>query len=174
MDKLRDIHLPAEVSWWPLALGWWLVLALLLLGVVLAVAWRRGWMPGRGYRHRRALQRNIVQACDAIAHRFDADHDAAAACSALSDLMRRVALHCFPAQQVAGLQGQAWLAFLDCQGVVGAKFANSAVGDLLVQGAYQPQVEGDVAQLIAQCRAWMDAVATGKRVSLCSSGQGAE
>ncbi|GLO63969.1 hypothetical protein MACH09_44770 [Vibrio sp. MACH09] len=33
LDKLRDIHLPDPISWWPLALGWWA-----LLGVVLCFA----------------------------------------------------------------------------------------------------------------------------------------
>ena len=27
LAQLRDIHLPAEVSWWPLAWGWWLLIA---------------------------------------------------------------------------------------------------------------------------------------------------
>ena len=31
LSQLRDIHLPQDVSFIPLALGWWLVLALLIL-----------------------------------------------------------------------------------------------------------------------------------------------
>ena len=36
--QLRDIHLPAEPSWWPPAPGWWL-LAILLMA---RVWWARG------------------------------------------------------------------------------------------------------------------------------------
>ena len=25
---LRDLHLPAEVGWWPLAPGWWVLIAI--------------------------------------------------------------------------------------------------------------------------------------------------
>ena len=28
---LRDIHLPGEISWWPLAIGWWLLPLLIIL-----------------------------------------------------------------------------------------------------------------------------------------------
>ncbi len=36
LAQLRDIHLPAEISWWPLAPGWWLLI------IVLAVT--AGWI----------------------------------------------------------------------------------------------------------------------------------
>lgn len=40
---LRDIHLPPDPSWWPLAPGWWAIAALVVLGfcVVAWVSWRR-------------------------------------------------------------------------------------------------------------------------------------
>ena len=36
---LRDLHLPDAIGWWPLAPGWWVVIALVaaLLGYIL---WR--------------------------------------------------------------------------------------------------------------------------------------
>ena len=35
--ELRDIHLPTEISWWPLAPGWWIVIGLILLGIVISI-----------------------------------------------------------------------------------------------------------------------------------------
>ena len=32
---LRDIHLPGPIGWWPPAVGWWLVAALVLAGCAL-------------------------------------------------------------------------------------------------------------------------------------------
>lgn len=47
-EQLRDVHLPAEVSWWPLAIGWWLVLAIVvLLAVVLSVLMFKKWRANR-------------------------------------------------------------------------------------------------------------------------------
>ena len=30
---LRDLHLPDAIGWWPLAPGWWVLIALSLLGL---------------------------------------------------------------------------------------------------------------------------------------------
>ena len=35
LEKLRDIRLPVEPDWWPLAFGWWIVAALTLAGFIL-------------------------------------------------------------------------------------------------------------------------------------------
>jgi len=32
---IRDIHLPDAISWWPLAPGWWGLLALIVIAIVL-------------------------------------------------------------------------------------------------------------------------------------------
>ncbi|MDA7785401.1 DUF4381 domain-containing protein, partial [Pseudomonadales bacterium] len=32
LAQLRDIRLPVEPDWWPLAFGWWIVAALILVG----------------------------------------------------------------------------------------------------------------------------------------------
>lgn len=43
--NLRDIHVPESVAWWPLAPGWWLLLAVMLLVVCVLV-----WLRWRRYR----------------------------------------------------------------------------------------------------------------------------
>ncbi|GAA4357464.1 DUF4381 domain-containing protein [Kangiella marina] len=35
LEQLRDIHTPETVSWWPLAIGWWVVIGLVVLILVL-------------------------------------------------------------------------------------------------------------------------------------------
>ncbi len=53
LDQLRDIHLPAPISWWPLAYGWWVVIGLGLAAAIGLVAYRE--IRRRTIRHR-ALQ----------------------------------------------------------------------------------------------------------------------
>jgi len=39
LDQLKDIHLPDAISWWPLAPGWWVVIALTIAALWWAVTW---------------------------------------------------------------------------------------------------------------------------------------
>ncbi|MDX8410065.1 MAG: DUF4381 domain-containing protein [Mariprofundales bacterium] len=155
LEQLRDIHLPDAVGWWPPAPGWWLLSALLLLVAAAVLYWRQWIQPGR--RGRRLLRQQINNEISSISRDYQDDADAVAACSRLSSLMRRVALYCFSGAQVAGLQGEAWLEFLDQQALIDASFYGSDAGILLIQGGYNPHTTGDISALIAQCRAWMDA-----------------
>ncbi len=102
--ELRDIHLPEPIAWWPLAPGWWFLVALVAASCVLSAAYiwyRRGAF-------RRALQRELA----AIAAQHARAGDDAVAARALSVLARRAALANAPRSTVAGLHSAAWIAYL--------------------------------------------------------------
>lgn len=104
---LRDLHLPDQIGWWPLAPGWWFVL-LLLVTVI-------------GYNIWRAYQRRQYNAPRRFAlrelARFEAEYlvhrDPVTLGKQLSELLRRSMLAYAPRQDVAGLTGEAWLEWLD-------------------------------------------------------------
>ncbi|MGW8275691.1 DUF4381 family protein [Xanthomonas axonopodis] len=96
---LRDVHLPPPPSWWPLAPGWWLVIAVVVLVVGSAWVWR--W-------RRRRRQRRWLAAFDAELARATTP---AQRLAAVSVLLRRAARRVDP--QADRLQGEAWLQFLD-------------------------------------------------------------
>ncbi|WP_296805764.1 DUF4381 domain-containing protein [Thiocapsa sp.] len=111
LAQLRDWHLPDPIQWWPPAPGWW-ISAAVLLAVLLWVAgvrWRR-------HRRRGAAARSALRELAALRAAVRADGDTRAFVAALSRLLRRFALVRFPREQVAGLTGDAWLAFLDATG----------------------------------------------------------
>jgi hypothetical protein len=67
--------------------------------------------------------------------------------------LRRVALHRYPAEQVASLTGFAWLEFLDATG--GAGEFCEGVGQVLETGPYRPQVPAvAMDSLLALLRSW--------------------
>ncbi|WP_296698201.1 DUF4381 domain-containing protein [Thiocapsa sp. UBA6158] len=111
LAQLRDWHLPDPIQWWPPAPGWWISAAVLLVVLL--------WLAGvrwRGHRRRGAAARSALRELAALRETVQADGDTRAFIAALSRLLRRFALARFPREQVAGLTGEAWLAFLDATG----------------------------------------------------------
>lgn len=106
LAKLHDIHLPAPISWWPLAPGWYLLLglALLLLGLVM-------YLMRRAQRHKRA-KLQALQLLRQFEQEYQNEANSQQIAMKVSELLRRVALAYYPRTEVAGLQGDAWLAFL--------------------------------------------------------------
>ena len=82
---LRDIHLPAPVSWWPLAVGWWGLLGLAMLVAVALILW---WRQRRTRHARRAALAELGVIESALATQPDGH----ACAQALSRLLRRLAL----------------------------------------------------------------------------------
>lgn len=131
---LRDLHLPDPVGWWPLAPGWWLLFAMLLvwLAVVLRSRHRRG-----------AARRHAVRTLKRLERRYAANGDAVQLATDVSALLRRVMLAYAPRADVAGLTGVAWLEWLDSG--LGKPLFTAGAGRALIDLPYRrPGVDGDV------------------------------
>lgn len=107
LSQLRDIHPPNPISWWPPAPGWWFLMGLTLVLVVLGMWWFR---LHRRERWRRVALNELVRLRHSYRSATNDPHDTV---RFLSILIRRVALTRFPRTEVASLNGEAWLAFLD-------------------------------------------------------------
>ena len=158
LETLRDIQMPAEIPWWPPALGWWLLFGAALLGYL---AWRYEWHT----RWRRTSRIAPPVAADTAAFRelervraaFAADGDVKALAVALSVLLRRVAMESVSRDQAAALTGEPWLEWLDAQ--VGGNTFSAGLGHALVDAPYRApadvadQVDGDA--LLQICEKWI-------------------
>ena len=104
---LRDLHLPDAIGWWPLAPGWWVMLAI-VAAVLGYVAWRlyKRWLFNAPRRY--ALRELARFEAEYLEHRNPVTLG-----KQLSELLRRGMLAYAPREQVAGLTGDAWLAWLD-------------------------------------------------------------
>jgi hypothetical protein len=140
LAALRPLHTPEAVGWWPPAPGWWLLagLVVLLLGA--------GWW----YHRRTALRRAALGELRRLERLESADSRFAAG---VNQLLRRVALACFPRQQVAGLSGEAWLQFLDSR--ARAKGFCRGPGRVLATGPFAPVCTLDRAALGDLARRWI-------------------
>jgi hypothetical protein len=104
---LRDLHLPDAIGWWPLAPGWWVVLVVVAaaLGYILWRAYKR-WQFNAPRRF--ALRELARYEAAFLEHR-----DPVKLGKQVSQLLRRGMLAYAPRDEIAGLTGEAWLAWLD-------------------------------------------------------------
>ena len=138
LEGMREIALPEAVSAAPQTIGWWILLAVLLI-VMGLVAWRM-WR-----RHRRNAYRRLGLArLDGIA-----THE-------LPALVKRTALDAYGREEVASLTDAAWLAFLD-HAYGGTGFSNGP-GRVLPALAYDAATalsEGKQRELTDLIRTWI-------------------
>ena len=104
---LRDLHLPEAIGWWPLAPGWWVVIALTAAGLAYLC---RQYLRTRA---RGAARRHALVQLKELTAEFEQHRNAVAFSSQLSALLRRTMLAYAPRSEVAGLTGDDWLAWLD-------------------------------------------------------------
>lgn len=142
LNQLHDIHLPARISWWPPAPGWWLLFALvLLLAVVSYVVYR---LRKRNHWRRFALN-ELNRLREQNASRQSTPRTVI---SALSILLRRVAVSRFPREEAAALNGDNWLAFLD-RSLDESPAFQSDTGRLLITIPYRQEMAVDASELSA-------------------------
>lgn len=143
--QLRDLHAPDPISWWPPALGWWLVAAVVLSLLALLLPYL-----GRGWRRRR-LRRAIRAELDAL-HRAESDEDVIPYLLAANQLLRRVALTLAPRNQIAALHGLAWVDRLDAFGTAPLP---AEVRRALAEDCYRGRTDVTVDGVHAALRRWV-------------------
>jgi Domain of unknown function (DUF4381) len=154
---LRDIHLPGPISWWPPAVGWWLLAALVLVGLALyALRYYQS-------RHRRVALKSLRRVRTAL----EQGVEPVVCLQNVSTVLRRFAMTTaardrsaeLPADQdVPGLIGQRWLAYLDSRWQRDT-FVSGAGRTLLAAPYARPNsVErGTALELTALCAEWLSA-----------------
>ena len=102
LQNLHDIVVPADVAWWPLAPGWYVVAGALTVALAYFV-----------YRKLRQVRKNRYRV---LALRELADlrqGSETAAMLQIPVLLKRAALSAWPREEVAALSGADWHRFLD-------------------------------------------------------------
>ncbi len=132
LAALRDIHLPAEISLFPSAPGWWILFVVIFTAIT--------YLIYRIYQYQKAIRllkpaRIEIQRLRSIEPQQLNAHSIAK----LSILLKRICLVYYPKQLVASLNGQAWFDFLNQQKTF---FSNQDL-ELFNKTAYQakPKIE---------------------------------
>jgi len=125
----------------PLAPGWWLLIGLAVIGLTLLL---RQYLRRRA---RGAARRHALRQLGELTAAYEQHRDAVRFSSAVSELLRRTMLAYAPRQEVAGLTGDAWLAWLD-QDLETPRFQTEAGRKLLEMPYRRPDDEVAAMELI--------------------------
>lgn len=146
--QLQDIHLPESASFWPLALGWWLLLAI----VVAVVTWLIVKTLKRA--KQRKYRAKIFAKFDSLEKKFKAN-PSNAVIAEINTLLRQIAVTYYPRSKIASLTGGDWLQFLDKSGDT-QDFSRGA-GRILIEAPYRLEKEVEnlnIKELIPLVRSW--------------------
>lgn len=107
-QQLRDVQLPVDISWWPLAFGWWIIIAIMLTGMI--ALWIR---LGNQYRQNRYRKLAIGEFKNTFALWQESQNTASYLQSA-NNILKRCVVHIESAHSAntrsyASLCGQRWI-----------------------------------------------------------------
>ena len=149
LAALRDIHLPDPPGLWPPAPGWIAVACLVAVaGVAAVVIAVRRWRAGRPRREALASLRSLRDR-----HRAGAPEVEIA--MELSTLVRRVALARRPREEVAGLAGERWIAWIESGLPDPERGIGASARTALLDAPYAPECRFDVPHALAACEHWI-------------------
>lgn len=100
LDQLQDITVPTEVSIWPLAIGWWVVICLVVISLILVIIYSLKYQ----HKHRlRKLALNELRQLNKTDTALTSDYNS---------LLKRVVKTYRPTLNMARLHGNEWAKFL--------------------------------------------------------------
>jgi hypothetical protein len=145
LNDLADIHLPDGVSWWPLAPGWWVLIALAMI-IAIALYYVRRHQQRNHYRHL-SLQ-ELLKA-------YQQQSSPAVYLQQVSSILRRTAMSAYPKNFNSSIKGDEWLLWLDAHCPATADSFAHGTGRALLVGPYQKAPDVDVAALHQLCTHWV-------------------
>lgn len=146
LEKLRDIHLPEPISWWPLAPGWWALLALVVVvAIAIAIALH---LRARTVRYR------ALRELETLRRKDDLGLDEAAL--GIEVLLKRIILQKPQHMALAAAHGTRWVDHL----VTGPGAMPPEVARFIAEAPYAPVAANenggpDRAHLFSSARTWI-------------------
>lgn len=145
LSQLKDIHLPADVSWWPIAPIWWVII-ILIIATPFAVKQFFKW------RRQRFITRALKQ-YQLIKNSYQEHQDSQIYCKDLSVYLRRCAMTLKPRTLTAAITGKEWLKLLDQMGQT--REFSEGVGRVLISAPYRQDPVTEIDELEQLVTTWI-------------------
>ena len=149
---LRDIHLPDSVSWWPLAIGWWL---LPLLAILISFSIYK-FVKYKKQNRKVAYKKLALNEFKNIRLQYKNNENSIELIRAISALLRRIALSYLPRENIASLTGAQWIEQLNK--LCSQNIFTNEIASQLENAPYMPQSNIDNKELLATCETWIQAL----------------
>ena len=147
--ELRDIHLPEGSLWWPLAPGWWFLLLMIAI-LILIMPWLY-----RLIRYR-SMKKQAEKTFSEIRMRFEKDRDQRRLLADLSSLLRRLMMAYEGRRQTAALTGEVWVRRLT--ELAGEPCFSEEQQSLLSHAQYARDIQIDHEAMLDICHRWIKAL----------------
>ena len=146
-DSLRDIHLPDAISWWPPAIGWWILLALVIAAFIL--------IP-KLYRRMTYTPLNKVanSTFNNIVDKYNENNNVSDFVIQTSQFLRQTAMSYCGREEVAQLTGEKWVQALNS--ITEQDYFNDDIKQNLVNAPYQKNITIDTEQFINAVQSWLE------------------
>lgn len=145
---LADIHLPDPVSIWPLAPGYWVILAATVALLITALSVLRHLKRRRNRNRYRAQVEQLLQDLDSDAPLASYTHEILA-------LLKRAAKHAGASVALLSAGNSEFIGWLKSTSPASAELLTAELETLLLTGLYQPNPVGDKGQLLRFARHWV-------------------
>jgi len=145
LKKLHDIHLPAPISFWPPAPGYFIMASLfLLLSIVFFIYFYT--------QKTRVIKRTALEQLSEISKAHEAGTTGQQTAAQISTLLKQVALLYYSRETVASLQGEAWVNFLTKSS---KKLNFKSVQHTLVDLPFHPDANESLTLLLSLTKQWI-------------------
>ena len=146
-DSLRDIHLPDAISWWPPAIGWWILLALVIAAFIFIPKLYRRVTYTPLNKVANITFKNIID-------EFKVNNNDSDFIRATSQFLRQTAMSYCGRDEVAQLTGEKWVQALN--NITKQEHFTPDLKQSLVNAPYQKNISIDAEQLIDAVQNWLN------------------
>ncbi|MDP0588990.1 MAG: DUF4381 domain-containing protein [Candidatus Endonucleobacter bathymodioli] len=147
LEQLRPNQLPDAIGYWPPAAGWWFVAGSLMAIILLVL------MVIVNHRRKNRYRRTGLKQAKRVFHNYTNHGNNRLFAHDCNRLLKKVALHIFPRQDIASLNGKEWLDFLYRSS--GNEEFKSVTAEALGANRFKPDQEPDVTQLHPLTISWI-------------------
>ncbi len=145
---IEDIITPESVDVWPLAIGWWLLLA---LSIALIIGF---FITRQKYKKKWEYRKQALALLEKGFKEWEVKKSTTEeTCQNLLTLLKRTAMTAYPDQNISSLHGEAWLTFLNSR--TPSPLFNKALQDIICTQQYQRQITADISLLKSTCEQWI-------------------